>query len=301
MRVRRKDGLGKGVLQRTYTDYDRRLESRANEMGLKRPVMITTNPFYAAYAPLDWTGPVTYYGWDEWTALPAVQKWWADLHEAYLRIRARGHRVCAVSQPLLDTLDPAGPAAVVPNGVDPAEWQAPWAQAPWLKSLPPPRILYIGAIHSRLDIEAVRDISRSFPAGSVVFVGHVADAERESQLRSLPNVHLRDPLPRKEIAGVIRNADVCIMPHLKNDLTKSMSPLKIYEYCAAGRPSAVADLPPVHGIHRLVRIVPEGASFAEMVRQALQDDPMTEEERQTFLESNSWSRRHDEILELAMS
>ena len=189
---------------------------------------------------------------------------------------------------------------MVPNGVDPTEWQAPWAEIPWLNSLSPPRILYVGSIHSRLDVNAVREISRSFPDGSIIFIGPVVDSETASQLRSLTNVHLREPLARKQIAGAIRNADVCIMPHRKNDLTKSMSPLKVYEYCAAGRPSAVTDLPPVRGIHRLVKIVADGASFAAAVAHALQEGPTSEEDRQAFLDRNSWARRHEEILQLAL-
>jgi len=190
---------------------------------------------------------------------------------------------------------------VVPNGVDPAEWQPPWAEVPWLNSLPRPRIVYVGAVHSRLDIDAVREISASFSEASIIFVGPTRDAEIARQLRSLPNVHVRDPLSRKGIAGVIHNADVCIMPHRKDDLTKAMSPLKIYEYCAAGRPSVVTDLPPVHGIHRLVKIVLEGGSFPGAVAQALQQSPISEEDRQAFLDRNSWARRHDEIVQLALS
>jgi len=30
--------------------------------------------------------------------------------------------------------------------------------------------------------------------------------------------------------------DVCIVPHLRDDLTGTMDPLKLYEYLAAGRP-----------------------------------------------------------------
>src|SRR5579871_1628387 len=104
LRIRREDGVGTVALERTYGDYDRRLKARARSMGLLTPAMITTNPFYAAYAPLDWTGPVTYYAWDDWTADPLVERWWPDLRDAYKKISARGHRVCAVSKPLLEAV-----------------------------------------------------------------------------------------------------------------------------------------------------------------------------------------------------
>ena len=301
MRLRREDGLGPKTLQRTYADYDRRLETRARGLGLKTPAMITTNPFYAAYAPLEWAGPITYYAWDDWAALPVLEQWWPDYLEAYARIRARGHRVCAVSQTLLDKVSPTGAGAMVPNGIIPDEWQPPWAAPPWLDSLPAPRILYVGAIHSRLDTERVGEISRGFPDATILVVGPVADAEVVAKLRQFPNVQVKDALPRKEVAGLIRGVEACIMPHHRNDLTKAMSPLKIYEYCAAGRPSAVTDLPPVHDIHRVVKLVPEGASFTEAVQRALDEGPMTEDERQAFLAQNSWKRRHEEILDLALN
>ena len=300
MRFRRQDGVSKRMLERTYADYDRRLEARARNMGMHAPAMITTNPFYAAYAPLEWTGPVTYYGWDNWAALTTIEKWWAVFHDVYERISARGHRVCAVSQTLLDTIKPTGPGIVVPNGVVPSEWQPPWEEAPWAKSLPAPHILYGGAIASRLDVDAVKEISQAFPFGSIIFVGPVLDRDVLNRLKRLPNVHVRDPVPRKQIAGLIHSVDVCIMPHLRNELTNSMSPLKIYEYCAAGRPSAATDMTPVRGIHHAVFLVPEGGSFAEAVARALDHGPMAEEDRQDFLEKNSWERRHEEILEFAL-
>ena len=264
-RFRRDDGVGRRALEQTYADYDQRLRAEAVAMGLNSPAMITTNPFYAAYAPLDWTGPVTYYAWDDWTAQPTLKKWWPDLHAAYSQIKLRGHRVCAVSRPLLEVLDPSGPGLVVPNGIDPSEWAHPWSDARWFTSLPAPRILYAGALEGRLDLRAIREISEAFPEGSLVFVGPTIEKDVVAQLKSFPNVHVRDAVPRKQIAGLIHSADVCVMPHVRNDLTNSMSPLKIYEYCAAGRPIAATDLSPVRNIHSAVNLVSEGGSFADAV------------------------------------
>jgi hypothetical protein len=300
MRFRRQDELDPAALERTYASYDRRIAVAARNMDLQIPALITTNPFYAAYGPLDWANPVTYYAWDDWTAAPALTEWWPALRDAYERIRARGHRVCAVSQPLLDRLNPTAPGVVAPNGVVPSEWQPPWLEAPWLRQAPRPRILYSGAIFSRLDLDAVKEISHAFPGGSLIFVGPVLDQGVAARLRALGNVSLREPLPRKAIAGLTHAADVCIMPHLKNDLTRSMSPLKIFEYCAAGRASVVTDLPPVHGIHPAVRIVREGESFADAVAEALKHGPIPEPQRQDFVNRNSWTQRSESILELAL-
>ncbi|THD51239.1 glycosyltransferase [Phenylobacterium sp.] len=299
-RLRRQDGIGEGTLRQSYVDYDARVRQSAKDLGLREPAIITTNPFYAAYGALDWAGPVTYYAFDDWAAYDGHTRWWPDYVHAYSEIRRRGHRVCAVSQHLLDILNPTGRGLVVPNGVVPEEWQAPWSVPDWFHGLPGPTILYTGAIHSRLDLAAVRQVAQKYPQGTLLFVGPVAHPEVAQRLSQIPGVQVRDPVSRHLIAGLTRSVDVCIMPHLRNPLTESMSPLKVYEYCAAGRPVATTDIAPVRGIHSHVVLVPEGGAFAEGVEKALAIGPMKEAERQAFIRANSWRGRHDAILGLAL-
>jgi teichuronic acid biosynthesis glycosyltransferase TuaH len=301
LRLRRNDGLGERSLRKTYEAYDRELEAHARRLGMDRPAVITTNPFYAAFGHLDWAGPVTYYAWDDWAALPALKPQWADFDTAYRAMSERGTRVCAVSATLIDRIAPTGPHAVVPNGVSPSEWQPPWKVPDWLTPLPSPRILYLGAIHERLDIEAMRQISASFPTASILVVGPAANMDVVGQLQTLSNVHIHAPLPHSEVVGLTHSADVCIMPHHSNALTESMSPLKVYEYCASGRPVVVTDLSPVRNVHKAVRLVPPGGSFVEAIHEALKDGPMPEAERQAFLQRNSWEGRHEAILDLALA
>jgi glycosyltransferase involved in cell wall biosynthesis len=300
LRLRRQDGVGEAILRRTYEAYDRHLQAEARRLGLNKPAMITTNPFYAAYGPADWCGPVTYYAWDDWAAFEDHAQWWPDYVHAYAEISRRGHAVCAVSQHLLNRIDPTGPGLVVPNGIVPEEWQEPGQAPDWVKSLPRPLIVYTGAIHSRLDLDAVRTISARFPRATILFVGPVSHYQVAHELKQIPGVQLRDSIARHLVPGLTRAADVCIMPHHVNPLTESMSPLKIYEYVAAGGPSAATDIGPVRGIHPNVVLVPPGASFADGVQQALRQGPMSEDERQRFIRDNSWGGRHDAILALAM-
>ena len=301
-RLRRKDGKGQAALRASYAEYDRRLSARANALRLAAPAMITTNPFFAAYAPLRWAGPVTYYAFDDWAAFDEHRDWWPDYLDAYDAIRRRGHRVCAVSQHLLDRLNPTGPGLVVPNGITPGEWRE-FAKAPdWLLALPQPRILYSGAIHGRLDVGAVREVAARFSAGSVIVIGPVSDEEVAKALRRISGVHVMPATADRDlITGLTRNVDVCIMPHHRTPLTQSMSPLKIYEYCAAGRPVAATDMVPVRGIHKGVVLVKSGDSFPDAVARALEIGPMSEMERQDFLLENSWARRHEQILALALA
>ncbi len=300
LRLRRQDGLGEALLRRTYEAYDRHLQAEAQRMGLRNPALITTNPFYAAYGPADWCGPITYYGWDDWAAFEDHKQWWPDYIRAYAEIRRRGHGVCAVSQHLLNRIDPTGPGLVVPNGIVPEEWETPGAPPDFLKGLARPLIVYTGAIHSRLDLNAVRELSARFPRGTIVFVGPNNNADVANQLAQIPRVQWHDSIHRPLVPGLTRAADVCIMPHHLTPLTESMSPLKIYEYVAAGVPCVATDIGPVRNIHPRVVLVPPGGSFADGVERALQQGPMPEDDRQRFIRENSWRGRHDAILALAM-
>jgi teichuronic acid biosynthesis glycosyltransferase TuaH len=301
LRLRKSESIGEAGLRLGYARYDRHLRRHSERLGLKRPAIITTNPYYAAFAPLDWAGPVTYYAWDDWSALASLQPWWTDLDAAYRAMAARGTRICAVSKTLLDRIAPTGSGAVVPNGIVSSEWQPPWKSHAWFDALPGPRLLYVGALHDRLNTATVAEISNMFPKASIVFVGPVINEDVVQKLGNLPNVHLHPPLPHSQVAGLMHSADVCLMPHRRNALTESMSPLKVYEYCATGRPVVATDLPPVRNIHKNIHLVAEGASFAEAIELALAAGPMTEGDRQAFVEHNSWRNRHEEILDLALA
>jgi len=270
-------------------------------LGLERPAVITTNPYFAAFAPFEWASSVTYYAWDDWSALASLERWWGDLETAYRAMAARGTRICAVSQTLLDRIAPTGPGVVVPNGIVASEWQPPWDSPAWFKALPGPRLLYVGALHERLNTDIVRDIAKSFPNASIAFVGPVINAEVVKKLENISNIHIHPPLPHAAVAGLMHSADVCLMPHHRNALTESMSPLKVYEYCATGRPVVATDLPPVRNVHRNVHLVPDGASFAGAIERALAAGPMSEDERRAFVEQNSWRGRHEEILDFALN
>ena len=298
--IRRRDPTSVRALERAYAAYDRTLEAAAADLGANRPVIITTNPLVAGFSPLRWADQVTFYAWDDWPAALALHRWWSAYDEAYARIRELGRAVVGVSQAVVDRIQPTGANAVVPNGVAPEEWLQPDAPPTWFTELPQPRILYAGAMtRERLSVETLSEIATRFAHGSLVLVGPILDRGMLVPLLRCPNVWVHSEVGRTEVASIIHSADVCIMPHRFNPLTMAMSPIKIYEYLAAGRPVAASDLPPVRVIDPRIVYVPEGHSFADGVEKALRRGPFSEIERQAFIHANSWSRRHEQILGVA--
>src|SRR5262249_13945359 len=121
-------------------------------------------------------------------------------------------------------------------------------------------------------------------------------------LRSLPNVTIAPAIGRAEVAAFIHALDACLIPHARNDLTRSMSPLKLFEYLAAGRPVAAVDLGPIASVRspRLV-LVGEHDDFGAGAGRAVEIGPAPEEERLAFVTENSWERRFELLLDLALA
>jgi len=184
--------------------------------------------------------------------------------------------------------------------VAPDEWRQPGKPPRWYAELPSPKILYVGVLTShRLDVQAIKETAARFSGGSVVLVGSIGDRAVVDPVRRLSNVHIHPPVGRAEVASLIHAADVCILPHQVNPVTSSMSPIKLYEYLAGGRPVAASNLPPVRTVDPRIVFVPDGHSFADGVEEALNRGPLSEPDRMAFIDKNSWSRRHQQILRVA--
>jgi glycosyltransferase involved in cell wall biosynthesis len=298
-RLRRSDPAD---MTRTVRRYEASLRRAAARAGLERPAVITCDPLLAGLGRFDWAGPVTYYAWDDWTASVPHQRWWPAYRAAFAELRARGRRACAVTEAALRQVDPSGPSAVIPNGIEPAEW-ADLGQPPaWFTALPRPRLVYVGSLEGRVDVGQVRAVAEAFPDGSVTLMGPLLDPGHFAPLDGLQNVELRAGLfPRREVVELVAGADACLVPHVRNALTEAMSPLKLYEYLAAGRPVAAVDLPPIRSVQGRVALAPAGGDLVAAVRRALELGPAPEAERLAFVRANAWSERFDRLLALALA
>jgi len=299
VRVRRRDPLSRSGLVRTYVAHDRAVERAARRMGLSSPVMITSNPFVAAYAPARWAGTVTYYAWDDWSGYPLHRSRWGAYEEAYEAIRSNGRGVCAVSRPLLERIGGTGPATVVPNGVDADLWR-PEAQAPdWMAHLPRPVLLYSGSIDDRIDLAAMSAAATAVPRGTVLIVGQVVDPRAVEAVAALENVVVRPRVDHVVMPSIVAGCDVGLVPHRRTRLTESMSPLKAYEFLAGGLPVVGTDLVPMRGIDPRMVLVDSPEDFGDGVEAALALGRMPEAERVAFVDANSWTDRTSRVLDFA--
>ena len=118
-------------------------------------------------------------------------------------------------------------------------------------------------------------------------------------LRGIPNVHVHQGVGRAELVAALRNSDVSLLAHRRTPLTEAMSPLKVYEYLAAGLPVVSIDLPPVRDLGDRVLLASSTAEMTPMLDRALELGSATEGERTDFVARHSWASRHRVILDMS--
>ena len=112
-----------------------------------------------------------------------------------------------------------------------------------LQPIAPPVLGYFGAIDERIDWALVRALCEQRPAWSIVFLGPLVMMDRCPV--SAPNFHHLGAKDYGSLPDYLRGFDVCLIPWLVNDLTRTMSPTKTPEYLAAGRPVVSTPIPDV--------------------------------------------------------
>jgi glycosyltransferase involved in cell wall biosynthesis len=170
---------------------------------------------------------------------------------------------------------------------------------PAVAALPGPRIVFIGAIlAAKIDIPLVVELARSQPQWSFAFIGPVGPGDPRtdvSALTGLPNVHMLGYRPYEQLPGVLRGADAAIVPYLLDGEMRSVFPMKIYEYLAAGRPVVATPLDTLADVPDVLQAATAG-DFAARVQDAIDEDtPAARGERSQRAQAHSWESRLDQI------
>lgn len=99
---------------------------------------------------------------------------------------------------------------------------------------------YIGNMRDRFDSELIREIAQSRKAidngWKFVLVGPTGGNEKVERLNSLSNVHFTGPLDAVTARQLARSFNIALVPHIVEDLSESMDPLKMYLYRSVGLP-----------------------------------------------------------------
>lgn len=197
-----------------------------------------------------------------------------DRAEAMLLSRA--DVVFVTARGLVEHCRGAREVHLVSNGFDEDLFRDPLPTPPTLVPIPRPRLGFIGGLAHWLDVELLTSAARARPEWSFVLVGPVADVR--GVLPRARNIHWLGPCARHEVPAYIGGFDVGLVPFKETPLTRTVNPLKAYEYMAGGIPVVAGRLPELDHLPQ-VRQAPTTEGFIRAVEEAL-DEGVGEQQRQ---------------------
>jgi len=168
-----------------------------------------------------------------------------------------------------------------------------WTNALNARENPRPVIGYIGGLHRFVDYDLLIAAARARPDWCWVFVG--LEQARVERLSELANVILPGFKPHQQLPGYVERFDVCLIPYLVNESTATVSPVKLNEYLATGKPIVSTALPIVSEFnqkHKILTTVPnDPQQFVSAIEKALQSpgDAKEIERRRSVATLNDWN------------
>lgn len=212
----------------------------ARRVGMRDPVLWLNDPGAAILSEI--SGWATLYDiTDDWLAADRPPAQLRRLEEGERRLLESADAVVACSPEIVRRKSAQLPAdrhpiALIRNAVDSAAYRRPASRPADLPT--GPTAVYLGTVHAdRFDVEACLSAAASLRGtGTVVLVGPMLlSSEQAGRLRRAGVVAL-GARGHEAVIGYLQHADVLIVPHLVDEFTDSLDPIKLYEYQAVGRP-----------------------------------------------------------------
>jgi glycosyltransferase involved in cell wall biosynthesis len=209
-----------------------------DRLEIERPVCMFSNIYAANLVSVFDPRLIVYDFNDHPMQFPNVPGWAAGYLKKALSI---SDLVLAVSEPYRVDLSRQTDAPVITleNGVEYDKFAQPSGAPPeQLRSLPHPRVGYLGKLSTFLDLEILRKLADGLST-PLVLAGPVPP-EMRSPLKVLlehENVVYLGEIPYSSVPAVLAELDVGLIPFRAGDeFTRRINPNKLYQYWAAGLP-----------------------------------------------------------------
>jgi glycosyltransferase involved in cell wall biosynthesis len=230
-------------------------------------------------------------------SLDGVGEQWGKEHEKLL---VAADIVTASADALLAQVQQVRPdALLLPNGVRLEDW-AGVGQA----AVPPDMekacqkavvVGYYGAIAAWMDFDLWMAAARLRPDWAFVWIGFPYTPEtmrKIEQVTALPNAFYLGGKSYGELPAYLAHFDVAAIPFVLNSITHACSPVKLFEFMAAGKPVVATRMREILKYHS-VRFAGTAEEFVAEIESALQqrNDPNYQRRLRAEAEANTWRAR----------
>ncbi len=193
----------------------------------------------------------------------------------------------------------------IPNGVELARFLPGASALPVphdLLAYPRLRLGYIGTIGHWLDMSLLTYIARQRPHCSIVLIGPLDPGMPDPSLLGHPRLIHIGERPYASLPQYLAALDVLMIPFHVTELTHAVNPIKLYEYCATGKPIVATPLHELQSARHLFHLGegPEGFLNAvdAALREAVAPMPSLVAARQALAKASSWDDRVADLEDL---
>jgi hypothetical protein len=154
---------------------------------------------------------------------------------------------------------------------------------------------YYGAIAPWVDFDLIEYLLQQNKGDFYLFIGPVFDTSDKVAylLNNYENILFIKEMPRENIISYLKEFDKCIIPFIKNKITDSVSPVKVYEYLAAGKNVISTNILECEKI-QYIDVASNKEDFSEKLKLVSKYGKDT---IKNYVLENLWSKRIEEILE----
>ncbi len=294
---------------RNWVAYDLKLKFLRrflDRKGIDEPIVWVYHPAFAEAVDELPHKLLVYDCVDEYTAFPNyedVADWIADKER---RLCEKADLVFTTSQALYDDKKHHNPehTHLVHNVGDAEHFkQAHDPETPVadeVAGLDGPVIGFVGAVSDyKLNEEWLLALAQAKPDWEIVVIGPVGVADSStdvSAMESADNIHLLGYRNYEELPTYLKGFDVATIPYRINEYTRSVFPLKFFEFLATGTPVVISALPSLTDFYDEVEVAEDADEFVARCETALAKGDEGADRRVELAEQNSWWSRIDEMM-----
>lgn len=235
---------------------------------------------------------------DDQRAMPTTPENKAKLSQSYVDTLSRVDIVFANCEAAAEAFSEIRPDAnIVTNAGEILASSGLHVAAPWeLRRLKRPIIGYVGNLRDRVDVELLKRMAVEHPEWSIVLIGSAHRDPPVLRLRNLPNVYFLGVKPYEEALHYMRSFDVAIMPHLRNEVSNLMNPLKLYVYCSVGVPIVTTAVANIDDMVKIANVANSHGEFIAMVESIVNNPEDLSDKICNLPAEHSWENRTEQIL-----
>ncbi len=172
-------------------------------------------------------------------------------------------------------------------------------------------VVYCGALYPFKGINLLIKIAKDLPQVQFALAGgpesQIQAYQQMLREQQITNVTLVGYLPQRQLAGLLQAADALVYPHLAGEAANTTSPMKLFDYIAAGKPIVATTIPPLKEFQASPLVAgwsePNNPTqFSQCLQQVLHRYPQWSEEHLHYdnmglVQQFSWEHRIKQTLD----